>query len=76
MRFRCHHVALVSDVEKAFLMVSVEEKDRDCLRFLWIDDVNNDQPSLEVLRFIRVVFGVMTSPILLGGTMLHHLLKS
>ena len=27
MCFRCHRVALVSDVEKAFLMVSVEEKD-------------------------------------------------
>ena len=75
MRFHCHHVALVSDVEKAFLMVSVEEKDRDCLRFLWIDDVNSDQPSLEVLRFTRVVFGVMASPFLLGGTMLHHLMK-
>ena len=34
MRFRCHRVALVSDVDKAFLTVSVEEKDRDCLRFL------------------------------------------
>ena len=42
MRFRCYHVALVSDVEKAFLMVSVEEKDRDRLRFLWIYDVNSD----------------------------------
>ena len=34
MRFHCHRVALVSDVEKAFLMVSVEEKDQDCLRFV------------------------------------------
>ena len=33
MHFHCHRAALVSDVEKAFLMVSVEEKDRNCLRF-------------------------------------------
>ena len=75
MRFHCHRVALVSDAGKAFLMVSVEEKDRDCLRFLWTDDVNSDQPSLEVLRFTCVVFGVTASSFLLGGTIHHHLLK-
>ena len=75
MRFCCHHIALVSAVEKAFLMVSVDEKDRDCLRFLWIDGVNSDQPSLKVLRFTLVVFGVTASPFLLGGTIRHPLLK-
>ena len=36
IRFRCHQVALVADIEKAFLMVSVVKKDRDMLRFLWL----------------------------------------
>ena len=75
MCFCYHRVALVSDVEKAFLMVSVEEKDRDCLRFLWIDDLNSDPPSSEVLTFTGVVVGVTTSPFLLGGTIRRHLLK-
>ena len=75
MCFHCHHLASVSDVEKAFLMVSVEGKDRDCLRFLWIDDVNSDHLSLEVLRFTRVVFDVTANPFLLCGTIRHHLLK-
>ena len=40
-----------------------------------VDDVNSDQPSLEVLRFTSVVFGVTASPFLLGGTIRHHLKK-
>ena len=39
LRFRFHRVALMGDIEKAFLMVSVQEKDCDCLRFLWTHDV-------------------------------------
>ena len=35
LRFRCHAVALVGDIEKAFLMMKVAENDRDVLRFLW-----------------------------------------
>ena len=39
LRFRWFKVALVSDIEKAFHMITVDEQDRDALRFLWIDDV-------------------------------------
>ncbi|MCG8620595.1 MAG: hypothetical protein MJE68_01170, partial [Proteobacteria bacterium] len=42
LRFRLHEVALVGDVEKAFLMVSVVDRDRDILQFLWIRDYNRD----------------------------------
>ena len=35
LRFRVHNVALTADIEKAFLMVSVSEEDREILRFLW-----------------------------------------
>ena len=35
LRFRIHNVALIGDVEKAFLMISVSASDRDVLRFLW-----------------------------------------
>lgn len=33
LRFRVHRVAIIADIEKAFLMVSMAEKDRDVLRF-------------------------------------------
>ena len=73
LRFRVHRYALIADIEKAFLMISVTEKDRDVLRFLWIKDVKKDPPELQVLRFTRVVFGVSSSPFLLNATIRHHL---
>ena len=38
-RFRTYAIALTSDIEKAFLQISIEKNDRDFLRFLWFDDV-------------------------------------
>ena len=75
LRFRTHKVALVADIEKAFLMVSMCEKDRDVLRFIWVDDITKDEPELIHLRFTRVVFGVSSSPFLLNATIGHHLSK-
>ena len=76
VRFRYRKVcALVSDIEKAFLMVQVAEPDRDVLRFLWVDDPNSDSPKVIVKRFNRVVFGVTSSPFLLNGTVQHHIAK-
>ena len=70
LRFRTYPVALTADLEKAFLMVSVSEEDRDVLRFLWVDDVGSDTPTT---RFARVVFGVSSSPFLLNATLQCHL---
>lgn len=73
LRFRAHKLALVGDIEKAFLNIAVAEEDRDVLRFLWIDDVTKDTPNIIVLRFTRVVFGVTSSPFLLNATLNFHL---
>ena len=54
-------------------MVSVMEKDRDVLRFLWFDDVyNKEDPNLIVLRFAHVFFGVSSSSFLLNANIRHH----
>ena len=73
LRFRLYRVAVTADVEKAFLMVSVAEEDRDVLRFLWVDNISSPLPKLVTLRFARVVFGVSSSPFLLNATLQHHI---
>ena len=73
LRFRLFPVALIADIEKAFLMVSVSDEDRDVLRFLWIDDVNKPDSKIQILRFSRVMLGVSSSPFLLNATIDHHL---
>ena len=75
LRFRTYRIALIADVEKAFLMIAVSKDDRNSLRFLWIDDVEKPQPELQQMRFTRVVFGVSASPFLLNATISHHLDK-
>ena len=72
-RFRLYPVALVADIEKAFLMIFVAEDERDVLRFLWLEDIKNELPRIQVLRFTRVVFGVSSSPFLLNATIKHHI---
>ena len=75
LRFRSYPVVLVADIEKAFLMISVAPNDRDVLRFLWLNDVFQENPDIVKLRFTRVVFGVSPSPFLLNAMIKHHLEK-
>ena len=62
LRFRLHKVALIGDLEKAFLNVEVAAEERNLLRFLWFDDVNSSNPEVILLRFTRLVFGLVCSP--------------
>ena len=73
MRFRSFRIALTADIEKAFLMISVEERDRDVLRFLWVNNIDENDVKIRPLRFTRVVFGVSSSPFLLNSTIRYHL---
>ena len=43
IRFRMYPVAVVADIEKAFLMISVDPRDRDFLTFLWVKDAMADE---------------------------------
>ena len=54
-------------------MVGMAEEDRDVLRFLWVDAIVKLSPEIGVLRFTRVVFGVVSSPFLLNATIKHHI---
>ncbi|GFY25260.1 integrase catalytic domain-containing protein [Trichonephila clavipes] len=69
--FRSNKIAVLADVEKAFLQISLAPKDRDVVRFL-IDDGEN---GVQVYRFNRVLFGVNASPFLLAATIKTHIGK-
>ena len=73
IRFRSHKVAIVSDIEKAFLKVGVQEQYRNFLRFLWFDNVESPSPDIVVYRFTRVLFGVNASLFLLMIVVRLHL---
>ena len=73
IRFRWYQVALVADIEKAFLMVSVAVHERDCSRFSWFEDILADNLKMVIKRFTRAVFGVISSPFLLNETLKSHI---
>ena len=75
LRFREKRVALVGDIEKAFLNIEVDKADRDCLRFLWVENPADQKSKIVVYRFCRVVFGWNSSPFLLNATLRHHISK-
>ncbi|XP_035232115.1 uncharacterized protein LOC118203921 [Stegodyphus dumicola] len=67
-RFRLYSVGLSSDIEKAFLQLSIIPEHRDYLRFFL--------PTLEepmIYRHCRVVFGVCSSPFQLSASIEHLL---
>ena len=76
LRFRLNFIAILADIKQAFLNVEISKEHRDFLRFLWDENVNSESDAkLIVHRFLRVVFGVTSSPFLLNGTIRHHLSK-
>ncbi|XP_055950987.1 uncharacterized protein LOC129985100 [Argiope bruennichi] len=70
-RFRLGAFGIIADIKKAFLQISISDKDREYLRFLWFE--SGDPDKLKIYRHKRVVFGINASPFLLGATILYHL---
>lgn len=64
-RFRRHSVGVTADIEKAFLQLEVNPEQKDFLRFY---NTNGRE-----YRHRRVVFGVSSSPFLLGAVLGHYL---
>ncbi|CAG7664104.1 unnamed protein product, partial [Allacma fusca] len=71
IRFREKRIGVVSDIARAFLQISVAERDRNFLRFLWWEGDN--AKKIVALRHRRVVFGVSSSPFLVGAVIEFHL---
>ena len=65
VKFRLHPIALVADIEKAFLMIGIAEEDRDKLRVLWFENSNDIHSPIIQFRFKKIVFGLRPSPAIL-----------
>ncbi|XP_055947026.1 uncharacterized protein LOC129980670 [Argiope bruennichi] len=70
-RFRVEKYGVISDIKKAFLQIGLQERDRPYLRFLWKD--RRKDGNIKILQHKRVVFGISSSPFLLGATLELHL---
>ena len=75
-RFRLNHIAVVADIEKAFLQIGLQPDQRDVTRFFWMKDSSQarlDYDNIQEYRFCCVPFGVVSSPFLLGATIEYHM---
>ncbi|CAF1060948.1 unnamed protein product [Didymodactylos carnosus] len=78
LRFRLNKVAIVADIEKAFLQIGLQKQSRDATRFFWLKspDKLTTINNLATFRFTRVPFGLISSPFLLAATLAYHLLQN
>ena len=77
IRFRVPKIALLADIEKAYLQLALKDSDRDTTRFLWLKDIK--KPPMKdnnwELRFCRVIWGIISASFLLAATITYHLSK-
>ena len=62
----------LNSLEKAFLNIEVDKQQRDLMRFLWIDDINSEDPNIVTYRFCRVIFSMNCSPSIMRLNPLQH----
>ena len=55
--------------------ININAADHNVLRFLWLNSIEEEKPSIVVYRFRTVTFGVGPSPFLMNATLSHHLDK-
>ena len=65
---------MVADIKQVFLNIEIDEGDRDFLRFLWVENIS-EKDRIVLYKFVRVVFGVTSSPFLLGASIKSHVTK-
>ncbi|GFU43695.1 uncharacterized protein TNCV_1092911 [Trichonephila clavipes] len=75
--FYLPHRAVIPDIKMAFLMIEIDESERDFTRFFWDENpgIDLENKRLDIFRMTRVLFGVKSSPFLLAATIKHHLKK-
>ena len=76
VKFRTKRFAVSADISKAFLRIGLVERDRDYVRFLWVEGRGEEEPKVVTYRFSSVLFGSTSSPFLLQATLYRHFMHS
>ena len=61
LRWRLHRYCMVADIEKMYRQVSVDPRDIDMQRILWVDPVTNRE---RVIQLLTLTYGLACSPYL------------
>ena len=56
LRFRMYFIAILADIEKAFLQIGVQENERDVTQFLWFTDPR--EGNLDSVVYLLALFVV------------------
>ncbi len=72
MRWRRHKVAWTADIEKAFLQIAIHPEHKQIVRFLWVEDITANKPTIKHFIWKRLPFGLTSSPFILRAVMLKH----
>lgn len=75
IRFQLGQIGIVVDIKKAFLQISIDKNYRDFLLTIWHVNVFDPTPTIKILRFARLVFGLTSSSFILNGAGWLHLEK-
>ena len=54
LRFRLNKIAMISDIEKAFLQIGLQDNAKDATRFLWLRDkaILETDNNIQTYRFV------------------------
>ena len=74
VQFRLNPVALVCDIEKAYLNLELHPNDQSAVMFLWRKNADQSEPIL-TFKFTKVPFGLTSSPFLLMAALNFHFQK-
>ena len=62
----------MTDIEKALLLLSLDEEYRDATRFFWLSDSGDPKSAFRVFHFKAVLFGTSSSLFVLNTTLDKH----